>query len=146
MIDTPLTLLKDLRETAAWFCSAIEIDCYMKVPSTGKYADGEDYEDRAIALLETRGWQPIETAPKDGTPVLLTGGELGEDIGVRQDPRVIARWVPLAPPGLRQEDLTIPIEQLEHGWIYAWFDSGYGWITYHNPTHWQPLPEPPRSK
>ena len=29
---------------------------------------------RLHAAVEACGWQPIETAPRDGTPVLVTGG------------------------------------------------------------------------
>lgn len=58
-------------------------------------------------------WQPIETAPKDGT-VILIGAHLGIDIGLWAD------WL--------------------NGWIDE-AQSGYhdpNW-----PTHWMPLPNPP---
>jgi hypothetical protein len=61
------------------------------------------------------GWQPIETAPKDGTHVLLATdyGGVGE-----------ARWV---------EDAG--------WWYWANADHTDAWDgTVHNPTHWLPLP------
>ena len=65
-------------------------------------------------------WKPIETAPKDMTPVLLFA---------------------------RAENATAPVR------IIGWFITSLGWVeaAFHpntpvgiNPTHWQPLPEPPQ--
>jgi hypothetical protein len=69
-------------------------------------------------------WQPIETAPKDGTWVLLTGGDIdyGWDGGFK--PSVVSgQWA-------------------DTRWQFAWYDSGY-YGEYENPTHWMPLPPPP---
>jgi hypothetical protein len=60
------------------------------------------------------GWQPIETAPKDGTWILSA------DAG---DERLVTR-----------HGFTIV------QWCDSWRDEeGYKW----EPTCWQPLPEPP---
>ncbi|WP_160772828.1 DUF551 domain-containing protein [Alteraurantiacibacter buctensis] len=69
-------------------------------------------------------WQPIETAPRDGTWVQLTGGQFdyGWD-GETQPPVVSAQFN-------------------YNCWQAAWYDSGY-YGEYENPTHWQPLPTPP---
>ena len=76
-------------------------------------------------------WHPIETAPKDGTYVLITGGAPGYGWdGRRHDfptpPCVVAAF-------------------LEPQWQFAYYDSGfYGiWI---NPTHWMPVPPPPSAE
>lgn len=76
-------------------------------------------------------WQPIETAPKDGTFVLLCGGtgDYSSDRGWPFPPVVVAQWVNLP---------------LHKHWRYASYDSGY-YGEVENPTHWMPLPEPPRS-
>jgi hypothetical protein len=58
-------------------------------------------------------WQPIETAPKDGTVVLLWDGEY-----VTQGTHFGGMWLP-------------------HGECDF---AGPNWL----PTHWMPLPEPPR--
>lgn len=60
-------------------------------------------------------WQPIETAPRDGTRVLLCG-----DPG---NPEVVigANWNDIVTPNC----FHVP------GWGYWW------------PTHWRPLPAPP---
>lgn len=70
-------------------------------------------------------WQPIATAPKDGTWVLLTGGEISYGWDSDDQPRVV-------------------IGQFagEEGWHFAWYDSGF-YGEYISPTHWMPLPEPP---
>ena len=59
-------------------------------------------------------WQPIETAPRDGTPI-------------------IAIWVnPNQLGAYSQEPLILR---------YVWFDGKH---IYSEPTHWMPLPEPPK--
>ncbi len=65
-------------------------------------------------------WQPIETAPKDGTPLLLFGRvaysqELAQYVGFW------GRW------------------DSAGGEFETWICSGPHW----KPTHWMPLPDPP---
>lgn len=64
-------------------------------------------------------WQSIETAPKDGTSVLL--GEFFK--GYNTEPYV-ASWGNLAKEGYK--------------WVGADCD-----VCPFDPTHWMPLPEPP---
>lgn len=67
-------------------------------------------------------WQPIETAPKDGISILLY-------------------------PAIRSQDTCC-----EGAWTASKHLGGEGWydlaVGHHNwlwkPTHWQPLPAPPR--
>lgn len=69
-------------------------------------------------------WQPIETAPKDGTPVLIAA----HDNGMSSQPRHV----------------------LVAHWSYSFSDDGE-WLRDEGeefsqtwpPTHWQPLPDPP---
>ena len=67
-----------------------------------------------------RGWQPIDTAPKDGTALLLL-------------------YVP---------ELEGAIPQFVAGWVNEFETWGNGAIQYwhRQPTHWQPLPDPPREE
>jgi hypothetical protein len=65
-------------------------------------------------------WQPIETAPRDGTRVLVWG---------RHESRGYAEGVSVAVPS-------------------AWTASHNVWAAHgglvHGATHWMPLPEPPQ--
>jgi hypothetical protein len=74
-------------------------------------------------------WQPIDTAPKDGTWVLLCGGVAGGYEDNRYDfpwpPMVVAHW---------------EARQLFGGyWVFAAYD-GFCELSYENPTHWMPAP------
>lgn len=72
-----------------------------------------------LALLE---WQPIETAPKDGTPILLYWPGHRGHIATNC---FVARWNVLAEDWLSSGQ---PV----------WRGAGI-----YEPTHWMPLPEPP---
>jgi len=81
--------------------------------------------DAAIAerdrLREAAAWQPIETAPKDGTRVLVYPAWLGEN-GIPQSGD--AHWSSFRrKSGGRWESGAFPIQ--------------------YQPTHWRPLPQPP---
>ena len=72
------------------------------------------------------GWQPIETAPRDGTRVWLWLADEGF--------AVLGIWRPLIKPE--------PDEAPEMWWLpemnFWQTDDGL-----HDITHWQPLPDPP---
>ena len=69
-------------------------------------------------------WQPIETAPKDGTPVILRDE--------KEECKAAMRWVK---SHKRWEGQYIGIM----GPIRIMWDESYC-----KPTHWMPLPEPPQ--
>lgn len=77
-------------------------------------------------------WQPISEAPKDGTMVLLYGGVVDTvwyDDGAPHPPQVVG-WFSRK---YGDEDV----------WHFCSFDGGtYG--EYENPSHFMPLPEPPK--
>lgn len=80
-------------------------------------------------------WQPIETAPKDGTRVLLGGGTYDDD--VEREPicsPMVARWY------------TYKLYEgtLFSMWLVADRECGNACVIYENPTHWMELPEAPK--
>ena len=72
-------------------------------------------------------WQPIETAPKDGTVVLGYGITDGEVSGPSSE-KTIEPMHHLGPSG---------------EWGITGGDYYIVWI---RPTHWMPLPEPPENE
>ncbi len=73
------------------------------------------------------GWQPIETAPKDGTTVLAWNFEFGS-----KETRNIT-YTP-GSPGFEAG--------LKDRW-WEWLEPKNGWALKWKPTHWMPLPAPP---
>ena len=78
-------------------------------------------------------WRPIETAPKDGSWVLLCGGKCQGDEGDYDWRPVVAQWT---------DYLNGRLGQKYERWQFAWYDGGY-YGTYEGPTHWLPLPDGP---
>lgn len=82
------------------------------------------------------GWQPIETAPRDGTEILACR----PDCGV-----FLARFVAPCEFLALSENLGIGLSDEDwqtQDWFFADFVSG-GRVTDGAPTHWMPLPLPP---
>lgn len=70
-------------------------------------------------------WQPINTAPKDGTRILVYNG----------DGMHVAAW----------EESTMTLKEKKN-WVYASYSLG-GWNYYEvvdGVTHWMSLPDPPK--
>ena len=75
-------------------------------------------------------WQPIETAPKDGTWILLAGGKVEDDEDEFR--MAIAKWTNY-----------LSGRTTDWHWQHCFYDGGY-YGSYDGPTHWMPLPEPPK--
>lgn len=92
--------------------------------------------DLAEIVRRATSWQPIETAPKDGTVVLLTDSSFVAagfyaSWGTRHPWRFIDST---------SEAITCCCDHEEPGRIFSngWMDGPDG------PTHWMPLPEAPK--
>jgi hypothetical protein len=78
---------------------------------------GNVQESCAVAVpveLASGKWQPIESAPRDGTPVL----------------------------GYSTEGVMYACWYFERSWLFFRNHRGDRWAFH--PTHWMPLPEPPK--
>jgi hypothetical protein len=87
---------------------------------------GQKARSKATQMTPTpweRSWQPIETAPKDGTRILLWD----------TDEVVIAKWDDISTGGAK--GWQIAVVNMHSNLNY--YEAAY------NPTHWMPLPEPP---
>ena len=74
-------------------------------------------------------WQPIDTAPKDGTWILLGGGRTDDEKGDRSI--AVGQWTNY-----------LNGSETEWHWQFAWYDGGY-YGFYEEPTHWMQLPKAP---
>lgn len=72
-------------------------------------------------------WRPIETAPKDGTPVLVA--------------RNLDDWW-----GWNVGWATWEGEGYVSGWVSRGFGETPGNLGLAHPTHWMPLPPPPQQE
>ena len=71
-------------------------------------------------------WKPIESAPKDGTPILLGGGTWKDDYR-NEERRVMIGWWELDKDG--------------DFWNTCAAEDGYSMFPYNNPTKWMPVPD-----
>lgn len=107
------------KERYVLFARAIE-QAVLQSPET--QARMEAYA--AAKVREAQQWQPIETAPKDGTAILI-GNERGA---------WIAKYEPVHPSGYRPANPWFSL-MLNHDHLRK--------VRPHRPTHWMPLPAPP---
>ena len=101
-----------------------------------EYMNAIDAAERVRAAIHAErescasgAWNPIETAPKDGTRILVSDGNY-----------VDRAWYAVDVPayfGLRQTAKDF------EGWAYMYDDDRSRHVFLSEPTHWQPLPTPP---
>ena len=89
---------------------------------------------------EEDGWRPIETAPKDGTDILLWSS-----VGVRGDGgATIGRWTSEEECRRQIGDCGGECRCPEYEYDDpSWISWDGGFTLEHPPTHWRPLPPPP---
>lgn len=99
-------------------------------------------------------WQPIETAPKDGTSILLLArgeswiAEVGGDPSSSPPKCAIGYWDPEGSSwcdslGRFPGDPSFDHEDGVNLYTTGSWMSGGGWFQPNEVTHWMPLPEPP---
>lgn len=71
-------------------------------------------------MTQQESWQPIKTAPKDGTPILAWSSKVADD----EQPQIV--WW----------------NETGGYWELAW-DCSLWYDKNTPPTHWMPLPAPP---
>lgn len=111
-------LLEDVREVLDWYAWRNNDGAPLNTPAR--------LVARIDRCLATGGWMPIETAPKDRkTPVLITGGKFYWEGSVSTE--------------------SAPMTHLEIAhWNGDFYDDGGEAQFWYQPTHWQPLPSPPK--
>lgn len=130
MIETVRALRDDLRILSS---GELTRDGYLLVPQFVKAEKMHATVDALDALLAAVTWRPIESAPKDGTNVLLRVGKV--DAGFVGMAVQIGRWVP-GDPIIRKGPRGRSMWRYQRS-ASANFDEC------HQPTHWLPLPSPP---
>ena len=134
MTDEERELVERLREQSTWlWCEDEPTEA-----ADAMRAAASLIERIAKERDEARKWQPIDSAPKDGTVVLLWGGRLDwykDDLNEDEKHlhnRPVTGWWGRQPDWSTENTI----------WRYCSYDSGiYG--EYENPTHWMPIPTPP---
>ena len=76
------------------------------------------------------GWQPIETAPKDGSIFVTINAHFPDEIEVCQYDPTLWDGFNERPDGLYEKVTQI---------VSEWSSNNF-----HRATHWMPLPEPPQ--
>jgi hypothetical protein len=85
-------------------------------------------------------WQPIETAPKDGTEILAWRDDAGVMLVRYTSMDAFLTETELSRHGYRADDEAVA----EEDWFYSDFVHGGRLAGDETPTHWMPLPEPPK--
>jgi len=92
---------------------------------------------RLRAELAARDWQPIETAPKDGTRIIICSNGMVFEGKVWKFYETEKNWI----GEVIWWDSGWYMDQVE-GWMVANCDEEYGVLL--EASHWMPLPPPPQ--
>ena len=130
--------MTEREEFEAW---AIEHDLDLTAISDNQYSDCNTdfawlaWQASRRTTPDREAWQPIETAPKDGTQVLLSNGtDVEQGWWIHDEGGIIEH---------RDMDGRYTGQTESDGFIGWWDVSG---CMQPEPTHWMPLPIPPQEK
>lgn len=92
----------------------------------------DDYDDlmEAKEFYEKHRWQPIETAPKDGTDILICGGTWFSEVDYKGSPNKEVRLV----------YWYDTCDEEDRCWAETGGTYYMSWIT--NPSYWAPVLQP----
>lgn len=126
-LDDAATRLADAYQIVGALAASLGVMDTPEVQSALDYLSGKAGAECPLPFVAPDLWRPIETAPKDGTVILvaITGG--------RRDTIVTAYWEP----------------DTKEWWLANtdyddYFASCIAEIMIGEVTHWMPLPEPPK--
>lgn len=122
---TPLTRADVERLLAAYDGNGN--DCFLAAGRLRRLSP--DIARQLLASMEENEWRTIDSAPKDGTPVLLLiDGHVREGV-----------WDP--------SEFDPATDDVTGNWQLLWAEgNAYGCGPNNRPTHWRPLPSPPTPK
>jgi hypothetical protein len=90
-------------------------------------------------------WQPIETAPKDGTEIMLFAPVQIFQGKPTSERVTLGHWLHEEPYIHEHRDLQGRfVDQDESEGYDGWLSWDGGFTEENPPTHWMPLPEPPK--
>lgn len=111
--------------------------------------------DSELTLLQ-EGWQPIETAPRDGTSILLLSKEYTVEADINGGPyhhparAAIGKWDKDGDSWCDQYGRYLDDDDVDFDSVTltdtGFWSSGGGWFQPNEVTHWMPLPKPPTTK
>jgi hypothetical protein len=93
--------------------------------------------------MTARAWRPIETAPKDGTPILVLAKAYHDGHCFHEARCSIAKWNMQGDSWTDQYGSLDGMDICQLTTTGTW-SSGGGWFQPNEVTHWMPLPEPPQ--
>lgn len=131
-----LTALREAEKKIAWYMTH-EGDAHLAMTElqarhTGQLRLAEEVGYQRGLRREAREWPTIESAPKDGTTIILWNGvSLGTGHFLKWSRNPDGTVI-----GLEEEDHDLLVDQWY--WSFEMFEIKPP------PTHWQPLPEPPK--
>lgn len=144
-VMVPVVATKEMCKAAVIFANGNAV--YKNVAAGALEVEEQIYGEAYAAMIAAApkavvqdGWMPIETAPKDGTPIILC----------REDRVTAGHWEPEKWPSKPEYHSTTGeyLGQFETGECYPawWYSEDGGFEDDYPPTHWMHLPAAPKAQ